>query len=1012
MNQSDPGTPLTDAMAGLKMLGNTPRWVYFAIFTISGFSGLIYESIWSHYLKLFLGHAAYAQSLVLIIFMGGMATGSWLAARFTERWRNPVLYYAIVEAIIGLLALVFHTTFVRMTDTFYLSILPVLGNATLGNALKWTSAAALIMPQSVLLGMTFPLLTAGILRRYPDHPGGSLAMLYFTNSIGAAAGVLASGFWLISHVGLPGTIMTAGLLNISIALVVWILVKADRHPAKTAAAAVPTRTAHQGDSLAGLFFFAAGVTGAASFIYEIGWIRMLSLVLGATTHSFELMLSAFITGLALGGLWMKWRIDRLQDPLHYAGWVQVLMGMLAIFTIPVYVRTFDWIASLLSGLQNTDTGYALYTVFSHGIALLVMVPTTFLAGMTLPLFTHILMRAHQGEGCIGRVYAANTLGSIAGVLFAIHIGMPLLGLKLLIGSGALLDVLLGLLLLYRSRSPGHRLTPVVTAALVSSLILLFIVTTVQIDPRRLASGVFRYRWAQLDDSSRVLSYKDGKTASVSLIAQGTRYTIATNGKPDATIEMDPGATRSDDEITMTMAAALPLAYNPEAKAVANIGMGSGLTTHTFLADDRIRLVDTIEIESAMVQTAMGFGERVQRAFNDPRSRIHIEDAKSFFSLQQNTYDIIVAEPSNPWVSGVASLFSAEFYRTLPRYLKPDGVFVQWLQLYEFNDQLVHSVLKALTGTFADVAIYNTDNTDILIVAKAHGPLGTPDFNRVLGGTLGTELARVGLKTPSDFMVRKSGTQSIIDAILAQSPVPTNSDYFPYLDLNAGRARFRIEAATMFYNWGVTPLPVLEMLGMEPFDYAKVSAVNAFSRTRIIEQADSLYRAFTVAPEQQLSASIRPSIVVAKLLSRSCEPIKHEDVWLYGMHTLAEATLPFMTATAASKLLETALPGTCMVQGSERSRTWMDLYQSVAARDPERMAVTGDIALRDTKSDTNSLAYALTAVMLGQLDSNHPELVLQAWRERPDPLQHLDAKPEQELILRVAQLRLAMNTTSH
>jgi len=999
-------------MAGLKILRNTPRWVYFAIFTISGFSGLIYESIWSHYLKLFLGHAAYAQSLVLVIFMGGMAIGSWLAARFTERWRNPILYYAIVEGIIGVLALVFHTTFVRMTDTFYLSLLPVLGNVTLGNALKWASAAALIMPQSVFLGMTFPLLTAGILRRYPDRPGGSLAMLYFTNSIGAAAGVLASGFWLISHVGLPGTIMTAGLLNISLALVVWALVKADQPPAKTTAAAVPTRIDHQGAGLAALFFFAAGITGAASFIYEIGWIRMLSLVLGATTHSFELMLSAFISGLALGGLWMKWRIDRIEDPLHYAGWVQVSMGILAIFTIPVYVRTFDWMASLLAGLQNTDTGYALYTSLSHGIALLVMVPTTFLAGMTLPLFTHILLRAQQGEGSIGRVYASNTLGAIAGVLFAIHIGMPLLGLKLLICFGALLDVLLGLLLLYRSRSQGHRLTPVVTAALVSSLILLLIITTVHIDPRRLASGVFRYRWAQLPESTRVLSYKDGKTASISLVAQGTSYTISTNGKPDATIEMDPGATRSDDEMTMTMLAALPLAYNPDAKQVANIGMGSGLTTHTLLADDSIRLVDTIEIEPAMVQTAMGFGHRVQRTFNDPRSRIHIEDAKSFFPLQQNTYDIIAAEPSNPWVSGVASLFSVEFYRTVPRYLKPDGVFVQWLQLYEFNDQLVHSVLKALTGTFSDVAIYNTDDTDILIVARAHGSLGTPDFNRVLGGTLGAELAQVGFNTPSDFLVRKSGNQSIIDAILTQSPIPMNSDYFPYLDLNAGRARFRNEAVTMFYTWGVTPLPVLEMLGMEPFDYAKVSAVRAFSRTKVIEQAGSLFYAFTVAPEQQLSASVRPSIVLTKLLSRSCEPIKHEDVWLHGMHALAEATLSFMPVTQATKLLDAALPGTCLVQGSARLRIWMDLYRAVATRDPERMAVTGDIALRDTKSDTNSLSYALTALMLGQLRSNHPEQVLQTWRERPEPLQQLDAKPEQELILRVAQQRLAMNTTSH
>ena len=204
-----------------------PRWLYFVMFTASGFSGLIYESIWSHYLKLFLGHAAYAQSLVLMIFMGGMAGGSWLASRYSNRWSAPLLAYAIVEAIIGLLALAFHDVFQGMIDAFYLSILPGMDSPTLGSFLKWSAASLLIVPQSLLLGMTFPLMSAGILRRYPSTPGGSIAMLYFTNSIGAAAGVLASGFWLIGMVGLPGTIFTAGLMNIGLALTVFVMVKLD-----------------------------------------------------------------------------------------------------------------------------------------------------------------------------------------------------------------------------------------------------------------------------------------------------------------------------------------------------------------------------------------------------------------------------------------------------------------------------------------------------------------------------------------------------------------------------------------------------------------------------------------------------------------------------------------------------------------------------------------------------------------------------------------------------------------
>src|SRR5689334_12946323 len=137
---------VASAATGIKLDKAVPRSVFFGVFAISGFSGLIYESIWSHYLKLFLGHAAYAQSLVLIIFMGGLALGSWLAANVSERWRAPILFYAVVEGVIGVIALIFHDVFVAMTDAFHFSVLPSIDSATLGNTLKWGAAAALIVP--------------------------------------------------------------------------------------------------------------------------------------------------------------------------------------------------------------------------------------------------------------------------------------------------------------------------------------------------------------------------------------------------------------------------------------------------------------------------------------------------------------------------------------------------------------------------------------------------------------------------------------------------------------------------------------------------------------------------------------------------------------------------------------------------------------------------------------------------------------------------------------------------
>src|SRR2546426_5065630 len=302
------------------------RGAFYVLFTVSGFAGLIYESIWTHYLKLFLGHAAYAQSLVLVVFMGGMAAGAAWCGRFSERLANPLLGYALVEAAIGALALVFHPLFVATTDWSYASLLPALGNEWSALAAKIGLSCLLILPQSVLLGMTFPLMSAGLARAHPATQGEAIAMLYFTNSLGAAAGGLASGFVLIAWVGLPGTLQTAGFLNLALAIAVWLLARP----------VAPLRRIPGEERGSNLLLAVAFFTGLASFIYEIVWIRMLSLVLGASTHSFELMLSTFILGLALGGLAVRRRVDASPAPERLLGWVQIAMGLLALATLPVY----------------------------------------------------------------------------------------------------------------------------------------------------------------------------------------------------------------------------------------------------------------------------------------------------------------------------------------------------------------------------------------------------------------------------------------------------------------------------------------------------------------------------------------------------------------------------------------------------------------------------------------------------------------------------------------------------
>ncbi len=492
------------------------RTLFFAIFTISGFSGLIYESIWSHYLKLFLGHAAYAQTLVLAIFMGGMAIGSWVLAKHSTRLRNLLIGYAIVEGVIGLLGLVFHATSIAVTSWAFETLLPNIDSAAVAQLVKWTLGALLILPQSILLGMTFPLMSGAIVRRYPHRSGETLAMLYFTNSLGAALGVLVSGFVLIGAVGLPGTIMTAGLLNVALALTVWGIVRYQPETVQPALAAPNVARGAATDSVLRWILIGAGVTGAAAFLYEIAWIRMLSLVLGSTTHSFELMLSAFILGIALGGLWVHRRIDGLRDPMRFLGKILLIMALVALLSLPVYNVTFDLMSSAIRMFTATEQGYIGFHLASHSIAMLVMIPTTFFCGMTLPVMTHVLIRGGMGERAIGAVYAWNTAGAIAGVVLAVHVLMPLIGVKGVVICGASLHLLLGILYSSKSStSASFRLAswPAVigVAAVVATVVL------VDLDPAKLSSGVFRHGRAMQSVDSKVIYLKHGKTSTISLV---------------------------------------------------------------------------------------------------------------------------------------------------------------------------------------------------------------------------------------------------------------------------------------------------------------------------------------------------------------------------------------------------------------------------------------------------------------------------------------------------------------
>ena len=701
----------------------------------------------------------------------------------------------------------------------------------------------------------------------------------------------------------------------------------------------------------------AALTGMASFIYEIVWLRMLAMVLGASTHAFELMLAAFILGLALGGAWIRNRIDGIADATSFLGHVQVWMAVAAIATLPLYGHLFDGLAYFLSALARNNPGYALYQVGSAVIALVVMLPATFLAGMTLPLITFRLLAAGAGERAIGSVYAANTIGAILGVVAAVHVLMPLAGLKGALLAGATIDMLLGIYLLWRP--PGEPAFSWRGFATVVAGVAVFgvVATVVQPDARRMASGVFREGSARLADSVKMLYHADGKTASVDVIETENQRLLITNGKTDASIAL-PGHPPTTDEPTQVLIGALAIAANPKAKRAAVIGMGSGITTATLLAWPSIERVDTIEIEPRMADGARLLSERNAPVFTDARSHVAYDDAKAWLARAGGPWDIIVSEPSNPWVSGVASLFTSETYARVVKHLAPDGVFVQWIQLYEIDSALLASIFRALVTQFPHYVTYAANEGDLIILAaRERRPVidasvlfTSPDMARLLRAG--------GVATADDVQARWRGNDSTVNALMAAFDVPANSDYRPFVDVHAAGARFRRSEVSLFRAPIAAPVP-LDLLGAtRPRD------------DRGIALALALADAVSAAPDT--TVTLPPphtghdgAIRASRELLRTCRHGGPPAVLLEGAIGTAIVINDNLDKSRAMQVWATVRDGPCYRAMTPEVQRWVDLFTAVAARDAGAMA---ELGTRLVASAPHAFArdYALAAAVVGEI----------------------------------------------
>jgi spermidine synthase len=502
----------------------------------------------------------------------------------------------------------------------------------------------------------------------------------------------------------------------------------------------------------------------------------------------------------------------------------------------------------------------------------------------------------------------------------------------------------------------------------------------------MSSGVYRIGRLLEQSKMQVLLHADGKTSTVSVTDNFGVRALRTNGKSDGAVRFGEGPV-SHDEVMMTLAGALPQLLLPDSRHIANIGFGTGITTHVLLASDAVERVDTVEIEPAMVRAGAHFRPRNARALDDPRSRIHFEDAKTFFASQQARYDVIVSEPSNPWVSGVAGLFSEEFYRDVRTYLRDGGLLIQWIQLYEMTPALVATIITALDGKFTDYELWFASQGDMLVVAAHKGRVPRPDASALKNPRLRAELERFNIRNLDDVLLHRVAGRSAMAPYFAAFGVQANSDFFPVLDNGATRARFLRSDATEIAILQHAGFPLLEMFdnGPQP-DPARLSpgerpwllrsqhALHARSAAAYLRSGD---RAALGGLPREFST--RLTLLRASLVDCAVRPAPSAThAALADLAVLVNQHLAPPEAQSVWRQLE-ASP--CHRKFADTERDLLRLHSAISRRAPPDIAqAAGTLLMSREQLEPETVSRVLATYMAAQLAERNATAARLAFRD--------------------------------
>ena len=739
--------------------------LYSLLFFFSGATALVYELLWVRLLYQAFGATVESVTTVVAAYMAGLGLGAWWLGRRADRHPRPAALYGWLEIAVGIFGVVSpvalglaHRLYIAVASSF-----PLAGVASV--SLRFGLAALVLIVPTTLMGGSLPVLIRAFVGTDRTLLQPAVGRLYSLNTLGAVAGTALAGFFLTERIGIQATLWSTAFVNLALGVTAIVLARS-LDPLRQVVRAHPVPISSAGPSwLRPTALALLAVTAFTALLSEIAWTRLLIMILGGSTYAFTLVLLVFLLGIGVGSALMARPAESLRGVAVAAA---VAQGITAVGSAFVFFSVSLLPAYVILVFQPAHLGAtSRLALLGAAAATVVLVPALGM-GMTFPLLTQLVAGDEQARGAeVGRAYGLNTVGSIVGSVLTGFVLVTLYGTEATLRVGALMSVgatvVLTLAAAFRvpEASTEHRgLRPrVITAGLLAGLGLVAVATAPGWDTRLLDLGPAIYgrgrmspaaRRAFLDHrGARQLAFKEGRNATVSVWESETGRTLNVNGKVDASEDID-----MDTQVMLGLA---PMAAREDARSALVIGYGSGVTARVVAQVPGVRRVRVVEIEPAVLAMSPFFQLVNDSILSRPTVTAVVDDARSALQLDTARYDVIVSEPSNPWLAGVPTLYTPEFFRIVRSRLGDDGVFCQWVQTYQLPTGVAAAIVRNVLAVFPHAQVWFGGPGDLVVLGSGSPFRYDPTWMERLLGPTGAlrELSReyLGVDAPRDYFGR-------------------------------------------------------------------------------------------------------------------------------------------------------------------------------------------------------------------------------------------------------------------